>query len=333
MKKIGLTLGKFAPLHKGHQFMIETALSEMDELFILIYDAPISNIPLSVRADWLRKIYPSTHIIEGWDGPDGQSNDRSFEIMQENYILGMLNGQKITHFYSSEEYGAHVSKALGAVDRRVDVSRTNIPISATMIRNNPFASRDYIDDAVYPDLISKIVFLGAESTGKSTIAKALAERYNTSFVSEYGRDYWFEHQIDGKLSLEDMNQIALGHLKREEEEVLKADKYLFIDTNAITTYMFSKYYHNQALDILTGLADNCASRYDLFFLCETDIPFEDTWDRSGKRHQLIFQKQIIADLKERRIPYITLSGILEERMQKVGRVLENFQKYSNYFAE
>lgn len=58
MKKTGLTLGKFAPLHKGHQYMIETALQEMDEVYVLIYDTPVIPIPLSIRAGWIREMYP-----------------------------------------------------------------------------------------------------------------------------------------------------------------------------------------------------------------------------------------------------------------------------------
>ena len=55
MKKTGLTLGKFAPLHKGHQYLIETALGEVDELMVLIYESSVTTVPLSVRAGWLRR--------------------------------------------------------------------------------------------------------------------------------------------------------------------------------------------------------------------------------------------------------------------------------------
>jgi HTH-type transcriptional repressor of NAD biosynthesis genes len=66
----GLTLGKFAPLHKGHQFLIETALAEMDEVIVMVYDCPETTaVPLSVRAAWLRQLYPRIRVIEAWDGP------------------------------------------------------------------------------------------------------------------------------------------------------------------------------------------------------------------------------------------------------------------------
>ena len=69
LKKVGLTLGKFAPLHKGHQFLIETALAEMDEVIVMIYATEVTHIPLNVRAAWLRELYPSLTVIECWDNP------------------------------------------------------------------------------------------------------------------------------------------------------------------------------------------------------------------------------------------------------------------------
>lgn len=62
--KIGLTIGKFAPLHKGHQWMIETALKEVDQLIIIVYDAPdAENMPMDMRIKWLLHLYPKVKII------------------------------------------------------------------------------------------------------------------------------------------------------------------------------------------------------------------------------------------------------------------------------
>ncbi len=61
----GLTVGKFAPLHAGHQLLIETALGEVDQLLVVIYDCPeTTSVPLPVRAAWLREIYPTAQVLE-----------------------------------------------------------------------------------------------------------------------------------------------------------------------------------------------------------------------------------------------------------------------------
>ncbi len=332
MKTIGLTLGKFAPLHKGHQYMIETALQEVDELIVVIYETTVTSIPLHIRANWIRRLYPQVRVIEAWDGPDGYSDDREHEIREEQYILGLLQGQQVTHFYSSEFYGGHMSTALGAADRRVDEARLKVPVSATTVRSDPYKYRKYVNDLVYRDLITKVVFVGAMSTGKSTITEALARRYQTTFASEYGREYWTEHQVDRRISLVAFDEIAVGHMKREEHALLEANRYLFVDTNAITTFMYALDYHGRAPELLTRLTLENAQRYDLFFLCDDDIPYDDTWDRSGDQKRHVFHKQILADLQERRIPYITLRGTLEERMRKVDAVLAEFEPYRNYFG-
>jgi NadR type nicotinamide-nucleotide adenylyltransferase len=332
MKKIGFTLGKYAPFHRGHQYVFDTALAECDELLVLIYDTSVITTPLHIRAGWIRALYPQVTVIEGWDGPEGYSTERAFEIMQEEYILQMLAGRRVTHFYSSEFYGDHVSKALGAVDRRLDEGRNTVPISATMIREDPFRYRSFLSDMVYRDLITKVVFVGAMSTGKSTLTEALAQRFNTTFAPEYGREYWTQHQVDRRIGLEAFDEIAVGHLEREEEALLQANRYLFVDTNAITTYQYALDYHGKAPALLTQLALENAQRYDLFFLCDVDIPYDDTWDRSGDQKRHVFQKQVIADLLARRIPFILLSGSLEERMAKVEAVLGRFVMYGNFFG-
>lgn len=323
MKRIGMTLGKYAPLHKGHEFVINTMLDEMDEGIVIIYDTDVTPIPLAVRKNWIQKLYPNVIVIEAWNSPVGEPYDLEYEKAEEEYIKKLLDGISLSAFYCSEYYGEHISRALGCDDRRVDVSRTQYPISATQIRDNPYKYRQYVDELVYRDLIVKIVFLGAMSTGKTTITEALAKRYNTTFADEYGRHYWTEHQVDRRINIEAFNTIAVEHIKCENEAIKDANKYFFVDTNAITTYMYSLDYHGKAPSLLTKIAEENATRYNVFFLCDDDIPYDDTWDRSGDAKRHVFQKQIIDDLNRRGITYTVLSGSLEERILKVETVLKN----------
>ncbi len=326
----GLTLGKFAPLHQGHQRLIETAMEETDRVTVLIYHSPeFTNVPLNVRSQWIRDLYPSVEVIEAWDGPMQVGNTPEIKRMHEDYILKMLGGRKITHFYSSEFYGDHVSAALGAANRLVDPDRAVLRVSGTLIRQNPYRHREFMDPRVYRDLVSNLVFLGAPSTGKTTIAEKLALEFNTVWMPEYGREYWDTHHVDRRLTLKQLTEIAQGHLEREEAKLYQANRYLFTDTNALTTYLFSLYYHGRAERRLEQYAQAAASRYDLVFLCDLDIPYDDTWDRSGEGNRQVFQQQIVGDLAERKIPYFLLQGSLKTRVAYVRRVLEQFRKYGN----
>lgn len=320
---IGLTLGKYAPFHRGHQYVVETALREMDEVFVIIYDCPETiDIPLSVRAGWIKKLYPGVRVIKAWGGPNEVGYTPEIKRMHELYVLGLLEGQRITHFYSSEPYGEHMSEALGAVDRRVDMERKTYKVSGTAVREAPYAQSAFLDPIVYRDMITKVVLLGAPSTGKTTLAAALAVRYDTVWMPEYGREYWEQHQVDRRLSKEQLVEIAEGHMEREERLFREARRYAFVDTNAITTYMFSFYYHGDAHPRLAELARIAVSRYDLVFVCDTDIPYDDTWDRSGDVQRMEFQAAIIADLEQRGVRYTLLSGTVEQRMRHVAEALE-----------
>lgn len=319
----GLTLGKFAPLHRGHQMLIERAMEENDQVIVMIYDCPeVTPIPLPVRAGWIRRLYPAVEVIEAWDGP--REVGATVEIMRrhEDYLLATLGGRKIDAFYSSEFYGDHVSRALGAVDRRVDPDRKAFPVSGTAVREHPFAHRRFIDPIVYRDLVMKVVFLGAPSTGKTTLAEALAGEFGTAWMPEYGREYWERHRKERRLTEEQLVEIAEGHLEREERLLLEADRFLFVDTDARTTRMFSLYYHGRVHPRLEELARQASERYEHVFLCGDEIPYDDTWDRSGEVNRAWMQQQIRADLVARGDSFAGVAGGLEQRISQVRKLLD-----------
>ncbi|MNQ62711.1 Trifunctional NAD biosynthesis/regulator protein NadR [compost metagenome] len=170
-------------------------------------------------------------------------------------------------------------------------------------------------------MITKVVLLGAPSTGKTTLAEKLAVHFNTQWMPEYGREYWEKHQVNKRLTLEDLLKIAEGHIEREDALVLQSNRFLFSDTNAITTYLFSLDYHGDALAELENLAKVAETRHDLIFVCDTDIPYDDTWDRSGDVKRKEFQEKIIEDLNARNLNYHVLKGSVTERIEQVSKVL------------
>ena len=321
-RTVGLTLGKFAPLHRGHQLVIDTALAEVDHLIVLVYDSPeVTAIPLQTRVAWFTDLYPTVEVIEAWGGPTETGNTPGIEAAHEAYILTLLASRCVTHFYSSEFYGAHVSRALGAVDRRVDEARARVPISGTQVREDPHASRAHVHPRVYRDLVERVVLLGAPSTGKSTLAEALAESFDTAFMPEYGRTYWEENQVDRRLTSAQLVEIAEGHRQREDAAAEQANRYLFVDTDASTTRIFCRHYTGAVPAQLDAYVEACKARYAHVFLCGDDIPYDDTWDRSGEGNRADFQRQIVEDLEARGVEYVLLCGSVQERVDAVRAAL------------
>ena len=79
---------------------------------------------------------------------------------------------------------------------------------------------------------------------------------------------------------------------------------------------------------LAALADRAVTRYDVVFVCDIDIPYDDAWDRSGEVSRVAFQRQVIGDLNERKVPYFMLRG--SGRADRALRsVLSPFSKYMN----
>lgn len=318
----GLFLGKFAPLHVGHEYVIRQALQQVEVLTVLIYEAPgLTSVPLSRRAEWIRNMDGRIEVIECPDGPTEVTYEPEGMRAHENYAKQQLGEREITHFFSSEPYGEHMSEALGAIDIRVDQRRDKFSVSATEIRKDIFSSRKSLSPEVYFDHIYKVVLLGAPSTGKSTLTEALAKEFGTISMPEYGREYWEKNNVERRLTEEQLVEIAEEHRKREVLLGHEANDFLFIDTNAITTLIFSDYYHGHVHKKLSQYADECVRRYDLVILCDEDIPYDDTEDRSGEDNRSEIQRITIQQLKDRGIEFKVVSGTVQERVDMVKNIL------------
>ena len=150
-KKVGFTIGKFAPFHKGHQFLIETALKEMDKVIVVVYDTDVIDIPTEKRAEWIKEIYPNVEIKYAHNPPMKYGLDKESVEVQMKYLIEIMKDESPTHFYSSEKYGACVADYMNIVDRRVDNERKNVPINASVIRENIEKNKEWLENNVYND--------------------------------------------------------------------------------------------------------------------------------------------------------------------------------------
>jgi nicotinamide riboside kinase len=171
--------------------------------------------------------------------------------------------------------------------------------------------------------IIKIAIFGPESTGKTTLATQLADYYKTVWVPEFARDYLQEKLDSGRgiCDIDDMLPIAYGQTKLENEAVLIANKYLFCDTNLLVTKVFSELYYNFCDSLLDKAAR--AHQYDLIFLTDIDVPWEDDDLRdSPDGRETVFEvfKQSLIDNNK---PFIVISGDKDSRLKKAIAIIED----------
>lgn len=149
--KIGFTIGKFAPLHKGHQYLIEKGLSEMDKFYVIIYETEVTKMPIETRASWIKEIYPEVKLLYAKNPPSQYGLDEKNIKIQTGYLKEIIKGIEVTHFYNSEPYGKFVARDLGIQEVQVDRKREKYPISGTAIRNDIKENEDYMEKKVYEE--------------------------------------------------------------------------------------------------------------------------------------------------------------------------------------
>lgn len=313
-----LIVGKFAPLHAGHQFLIDLAYRIADEVTVIVWSNPdFDSMPNEVRAAWVRSLYPGAYVIIGHDGPPNSSAD----VVHRDYTRSLLenHGRVPDVVVTREPYGPGLAAHLGLVHESAGPPRSADDPSGTRLRGDIHHHRHLLHPAVYSHFVERVVLMGAESTGKSTLAERLAREFETEHVQEYGREHYAAR--GGVLDIDDYLTIARVHRDREDDAVLRANKYLFVDTNAVTTMFFSHYYNRDSLPELRVLAEECGQRYRHVIVCDDDIPFE----QDGWRDNLIWrgrmQGMVLHDLAVRGINFHVVSGPLDQRVEQVRLIL------------
>lgn len=122
----------------------------------------------------------------------------------------------------------------------------------------------------------RVVFFGAESTGKSTLAERLAARFGAPWSAEYVREYWDSH--DGMIAAADLDAIARGQAAGEDAARARAEasgaRVVFHDTDLLTCTLWDDLLFPGACpEWARGEAAARARATDLFLFCDTDLPW------------------------------------------------------------
>jgi len=157
--------------------------------------------------------------------------------------------------------------------------------------------------------VKLICFYGPESTGKSFMAKKMAEKYKTEFVPEVAREFITANDFNR----EDIINIGRAQTERIFQSARKADKILFCDTDLITTQIYSRQYLKVVPPVLYELEKMV--EYDQYFLFDIDVP----WVNDGLRDLGDEKKRgemydiFKSELERRNISFIKVEGEWHER--------------------
>ena len=173
--------------------------------------------------------------------------------------------------------------------------------------------------------MKRVVIIGPESTGKSTLCRQLARHYDTAWCPEFARDYLLEHGV--AYSYEDLTIIAKGQmdLQHKLESGAKNNIY-FIDTDMYVM----KVWHEVAFGKCPSwiLKTISITQYDLYLLCNTDLPW--TKDELREYPDLAFRQRLFKMYKDIMIncgmPWTEISGSNEQRLQQAVAAVNNIYK-------
>ena len=315
---LGVTIGKFLPPHNGHHLLIETALAQCERLTVIVCWRADDFIPGPTRAAWLREAHPSANVIVIDDKPELDDDDSQ---LWANLTLGWL-GEKPDAAFTSEEYGARWSHFMGCAHVCVDMAREQIPMRATWIRANPRAHLDWVSPQVRAHFVPRVVILGAESSGTTTLAQALAAHFQTVWVPEYGREYCEQNWsgLDYVWRSEEFAEIAREQQTRENEAARAANRVLICDTNAWATRLWHHRYMNEFSPAVEEIAN--AGRADLMILTDVDVPFVQDGIRDGEAIRAQMHQHFVEQLNAQAAPWLLVAGDHQTRLQRAINEIE-----------
>lgn len=320
-KKTGLILGKFLPFHKGHAYLIDFAKKYpgVDKLYVVVDRTKDAPIPQAKRVEWIKTKFPDVTVLPlgdyNYQSPNEAPSDKEFWRQWERSLKETVP-EDIDFVFNSEQYGWKLADALGARHVPVDRGRDNFPISGTQIRKDPFSSWEYLPEEVRPYFTKRVAIVGAESTGKSIMAKKLADYFNTVSVPEYARIYLeslAEKDQPRSTNYDDIEIFADGQMASETALTPMANRILISDTEPLTTQIWSTTLYPDkpvpaSVAALTEEVD-----YDLYIVANSDVEWKPDMHRQWENESKIsrrkaFEYRMLAELNARGKPHVIITG-------------------------
>ncbi|WP_370616736.1 AAA family ATPase [Mumia qirimensis] len=339
----GLIIGKFYPPHAGHHLLIRTAAAVSHRVTVLVLDHPAESIPVADRVAWLREVHRDDEGVAIVGATDPHPVDYEDPDVWDLHVglfrdlAATVTPEPVTAVFSSEPYGEELARRLGARPVAVDPDRVLAPISATAVRQDPVTHWESLAEPVRGALACRVVVVGAESTGTTTVALALRDALRarggshglTRWVPEHGRDATVEKLataraqagVDGIAAPPTMDElvwrsdefvtIARTQNALEDAAARLGGPVLVCDTDAFATGIWHERYEGTR----SAAVEDLARHHPLYLLTDPEgVPFVQDGLRDGEGIRDWMTGRFVEALEASGRPTVVLKGSLEQRV-------------------
>lgn len=324
--------GKFLPFHKGHEALMNFALTKCDFLTVLICCSDKESISGTIRNAWIEKAFEKKKNIE----------IRTFNYLESELPNTSESSESVSKIWAdifkkqfpdysllitSEEYGNFVASFMNIQHIAFDIPKKLYPVSATAVRNNLFVNWNFLPDSVKPDLSLKVVILGTESTGKTTLTEKLSKYFNCSFVMEAGRDIIAN---SNSFTFDDLHLVAQEHAKRIDKKNLAENPLVIIDTDIHTTKSYSRFIFEKEIEISADIYNS--NKANLYLYLNNDVEYLQDGTRLSEEKRNLLDLSHRQVLLDHNIDIVDIKGDWDERFEKAVEqinklIISNGQKY------
>ncbi|MFC0003179.1 AAA family ATPase [Micromonospora siamensis] len=324
----GLVVGKFYPPHAGHHALIEAAAARCAAVTVVVAPSRRESIPLAPRLDWLREAHahtPWVRVVGRYDDhpvdyADPAAWDAHCAVFRE-----AVGPDPVDAVFSSEAYGAELARRFDAVPVDVDPDRRTVPVSGTAVRADPVAHWRWLSPPVRAWFVRRVVVVGAESTGTTTMARALAAHYRGAWVPEYGRELTARKLaelrarrpaatvFDVTWDRADFREVVRAQQAAEDAAARSSGPLLFCDTDARATAVWEeRYLGSSSVQVRAA-----ARRPDLYLLTDhAGVPFDDDGLRDGEHLRAWMTGRFRQELAASGVPVVELAGSHPRRLAR-----------------
>lgn len=364
----GLIIDSFYPFTKAHAEMINLGIEQCSQIYIIVYDEKNKKeIPNAlIRKKWIEEIYKNYQelkdVITGdlssfnLERVKGFMHQTIFKLLPSS-IESKEYKEMFNTLYSSERQGRIFLNAyLGITKNPIQYSFSKFEDFKIELQNGKFQSskKNFLDDLIPISMIyyiPRIVLLGPESCGKTTLVKKLAEHYKTSWVKEYGHEYCEiklaeqqkkeikekenekeqeqdqdqERDISYEWNDEDFIKISTKQSEMENECAVKANQFLICDTDSFATNIWYERYMKKKLDALEDIHRKHTQNVSLiyyFLFSPKYVPFIQDGTRDGEKIREWMFNLFKERLTEENKIFFIIEGNYEEMEHEMKKKIE-----------